>query len=112
MSCKITCRWMEKNKYLVNPDGQVFPCCYLSNVYYFSKRMKEIGKWDDLFSGHKAEMKQYLLIEYEKREKENNIFENSIEDIIKGEWFSKILLESWESEDTLHVQCKRMCSDG
>ena len=76
MNCTIKCQWGDKDKYLVNPDGQVFPCCYLSNVYYFSKRMKDIGKYDELlieFPGHHAEMSQHLLVEYQKREKENNI---------------------------------------
>ena len=75
--------------------------------------MKAIGKYDELlieFPGHHAEMSQHLLVEYEKREKENNIFENEIDKIVTGEWFSKILPESWEKEETLHVQCKRMCS--
>lgn len=110
MSCTIKCQWGERDKYLVNPDGQVFPCCYLSNVYYFSKRMEAIGKWDELYPGHKGEMAQHLLVEYEKREEENNIFKNDVTDIVRGEWFSKILPESWESEETLHVQCKRMCT--
>jgi hypothetical protein len=95
---------------LTNPDGQVFPCCYLSNVYYYSKRFEELGKWDELFPGHKLEMDQHLLVEYEKRKKENNIFETPIDEIIKGEWFSKILPESWENDETVHVQCKRMCN--
>ena len=112
MSCMIKCQWGEKDKYLVNPDGQVFPCCYLSNVYYYSKRFEKMGKLDELYPGHKAEMSQHLLVEYEKLEDENNIFKNDIADIVQGKWFSKILPESWDNEETLHVQCKRMCSNG
>ena len=27
---KIVCQWRENgNRYMVNPDGQVFQCCYL-----------------------------------------------------------------------------------
>lgn len=106
-SPKIKCQWAKDNKYLVNPDGQVFPCCYLANLYYYSMRLGLNS--ENLFSGHKAEMSQHLMVEYAKLEKENNINHTEISDIMNGEWFSKILPESWDSEDTLHVQCKRMC---
>lgn len=108
---KIKCRWMEDNKYLVNPDGQVFPCCYLSNVYYFSKRIEALDKLDKLPDGHKAEMAQHLLVNYSENEKDNNIFHKNIEEIISGEWFSKVLPESWNDEKTLHVQCRRICGE-
>ena len=110
-SCNIKCRWADLNKYLVNPDGQVFPCCYLSNVYYFCKRMEALGEYDKLPDGHKMEINQHLLTEYDRLKDENNIFKNNIEDILSGEWFTKILPESWESEETLHAQCKRICTD-
>ena len=28
----IQCEWLKDNRVLVNPDGQVWPCCYLGNV--------------------------------------------------------------------------------
>ena len=36
-----------------------------------------------------------------KRKAELNIFTNDLEDILNDEWFTKILPESWESEDTI-----------
>ena len=34
---KIICQWEKVDKVLINPDGQVFPCCYLSNPAYTAK---------------------------------------------------------------------------
>ena len=31
---KILCRWLEKKRLVVNPDGQVHPCCYFGNYHY------------------------------------------------------------------------------
>ena len=30
----IECEWKNNNRVIVNPDGQVWPCCYLSNLAY------------------------------------------------------------------------------
>lgn len=105
----VTCQWATRNKYLVNPDGQVLPCCYLANLHYYAKQLGINS--DQLYSGHKAEMAQNLMAEYNRLADDNNINNKDISEIMNGEWFSKILPESWESEDTLHVQCKRMCSN-
>jgi hypothetical protein len=32
-----------------------------------------------------------------------------VESIVNGKWFKETLPESWKSEDTVHIQCKRMC---
>ena len=43
MPC-IECIWGKDNRFLVNPDGQVWPCCYLGNIGYTEKingRFKE-----------------------------------------------------------------------
>lgn len=106
----IKCKWMEEKRILVNPDGQVFPCCYLANVYYMSKQFFDQDREAQLYDGHKAEMKQMLLKKYAENEKENNIFETDMDTILNGEWLTKTLPESWESEDTVHIQCKRVCS--
>jgi len=29
---KIICEWAEKNRYLQNFNGQVYPCCYLVQI--------------------------------------------------------------------------------
>ena len=33
-----------------------------------------------------------------------------LEDILNDEWFTKILPESWESEDTISIPCKNICT--
>ena len=51
------------------------------------------------------------MAEYFKREEELNVFHNRMADILNNEWFTKILPESWNSDETIHIQCKRMCTE-
>jgi hypothetical protein len=110
MANKVRCRWQEDKRLLVNPDGQAMPCCYLANLYYQSALFTKNERQDELFEGHKAQFNHPVMTEYFKREKELNVFYTTMEDILDNEWFTKILPESWESEETIHIQCKRMCS--
>jgi hypothetical protein len=130
---KTHCKWIEDDEQmLVNPDGQVLPCCYLSNYFTVDKRppipveMIKDGKvkkeyvWDTF---HKIEdqlyhidfvnlevSREYLFQEYEKRKDKLNIFTNDLKDILNDEWFTKILPESWESENTIAGPCKEICT--
>ena len=72
--------------------------------------MESLGQYDELPAGHKMEINQHLLTEYDRLKGDNNIFEKNIEDILSGEWFTQILPESWDSEEKLHAQCKRICT--
>ena len=47
---------------------------------------------------------------YNKYSKELNIFENSIEDILKHKWWDE-LQESWKSDSQLDERCKRFCGE-
>jgi carbonic anhydrase len=53
----------------------------------------------------------YLYKEYDKRKDELNIFKNDLGDILNNEWYTKILPESWESEETIAGPCYRICTD-
>ena len=95
---RIKCEWMERNRLLINPDGQVLPCCYLANPSY----TKSITKSDKIYQG-------YVMDQYDSDKEKYNIHNNDMKDIIKGKWFTKTLPESWEDETkTLH-QCKQFC---
>lgn len=109
MAKKICCRWEQDKRLLVNPDGQALPCCYLANVYYQSKIFKQNGNYDKLFAGHKAQMEHEVLKSYMENEDKYNVFKTDVEDIVNGEWFVETLPKSWKSEETVHIQCKRMC---
>jgi len=81
-SC-ISCKWLNARRILVNPDGQVLPCCYLGNSFYRN--------------GYPYNME------------EHNIFKKPLEDILKeSDWFNKELPESWETNPI--KQCEKFCS--
>ena len=121
---KTHCKWMEDDEQmLINPDGQVLPCCYLSPYFRIDKMplksreqaWKDFDKIEDqlyhIDLTNYLVHNEYLYKEYEKRKDKLNIFENDLEDILNSEWFTKILPESWENEDTIAGPCKRICTD-
>lgn len=109
MAKKISCIWERDKRLLVNPDGQAFPCCYLSNNYYQSTVYEEEGKYDSLPDGHKANIEHPVMKEYHENRDHFNVFKMDVESILNSQWFTKTLPESWLNEDTVHFQCKRMC---
>lgn len=106
MSC-IECIWAKDNKFLVNPDGQVWPCCYLANQAF---KFKENGKWADkeLIAKGVDDITNPIIQEYRKRADELNINNNSLEDILNHEWFTDTLPRSWTGNNP-HRICVMMC---
>ena len=104
----IVCRWMEEDKFLVNPDKQVWPCCYLANQGY---KWRVTGKYNDPDILHRGvdDITNPVMQEYYKNEKELNLMNNSLEDILNHDWFKKTLPESWDT-DNPHRFCMVMCS--
>jgi len=118
---KTVCKWMvDDEMLLVNPDGQVLPCCYLSNFFTTkNNEIKEPNTWewdpmtDQLYHFDRANHNlhnEYVYKEYQKRKDKLNIFTNDLETILNDEWFTKILPESWESDDTILNACKKVCT--
>jgi len=92
----ISCKWLKMRMVLVNPDGQVLPCCYIANNYY------QFGA--QVFNGQ-------TMLDYKKEEKDNNIFHKPLEDILaESNWFNDTLPESWDSKEPVR-QCVRYCSN-
>ena len=95
----ITCVWAQRNRIVINPDGQVLPCCYLCNTHYNNK---EGGPgYDDKFAESEL-MKKY-------KDKEFNVFNKNLLDIIAQPWFKKELKDSFTSGKPLK-QCVTFCS--
>lgn len=91
----ISCRWLDLRLVLVNPDGQVLPCCYLANNYY--------ERGPESFNNE-------TMMLYKGQEKEHNIFNKPLEMILaESPWFNKQLPESWESDNPIS-QCVKWCS--
>jgi len=92
---QITCSWASRNRILINPDGQVLPCCYLCNPYFENN--------DDIMHKHE------LIKDYKKKDKSYNVFHRNLLDIIKEPWFKKDLKDSFTSGKPLK-QCVTFCS--
>ena len=124
---KTHCKWMEDDeKLLVQPDGQILPCCYLSNYYAANniplKSKEEVyDNVDTNFRRIEDQLyyidlvnyevhNEYLYKEYNKRKDKLNIFTNDLEDILSNEWFTKILPESWEDPKKIAGPCKKICT--
>ena len=95
----IKCKWAEGNRVIVNPDGQVFPCCYLANGMYQAKIEENTYRIN----------LEHVDIEYKKSEDELNLKNKPIGAILNHEWFSKTLPESWEDESKTHRNCRMFC---
>ena len=101
----IKCRWLEKGRIVVNPDGQVHPCCYFANFNYIAKNTDPEGyrkNWDGT-SNHS------IMSEYEKDRDDLNVNNKSMKEILSHKWYSKSLPDSWKEQDTRHEICIRFC---
>lgn len=119
---QIKCEWMAKNSALVNIDGQVYPCCYLADSFtllnIFGRNIKddfpdEINYGGANWSKSKQkdlDKKIHLVEEYFKYKDELNLKNNSLENILNHEWFTKTLPESWKNDDLIHKKCKKHCN--
>ena len=91
---KIICKWREAKKVMIMADGQVFQCCYLKEdfpVNHFRTDWKD----DPVVSKYNFE--------------QNNLRNKRLKNILKNEWFTKILPDSWKNPDTAPVACQLNC---
>lgn len=95
---KINCKWEIDNRVLVNPDGQVLPCCYFANSHFFNS----ITNKENNLVTHP------LIKHYNQYKKSHNVFHNNLLDIIKSDWFRKKLPDSWNSDSPV-PQCSKHC---
>jgi len=106
----IKCEWAKHNRFVVNPDGQVWPCCYLATLEYVSTIFKDIDRYDEVIQQHQNEMNHPVMKAYLENKQKHNAFNVPVNEILESEWFKKILPESWESEETTHGKCKHFCT--
>jgi hypothetical protein len=100
---------MEMNKFLINPDKQVYPCCYLGNQGYKFK----VNDWYDdpaIIAKEPSDVTHPVMLNYNKNKDALNLENNSIQNILEHEWYTKTLPESWDS-DQPHRLCTLMCSE-
>jgi|TARA_E500000318_G_scaffold51505_1_gene48190 hypothetical protein len=106
MSKCISCEWKNNEVVIVNPDGQVFPCCYLSNLAY----KYDITKDDRLYKTENENKNKHIMKEYMENKNEYNIFNKPLDQILKSKWFDETLPKSWENYDDAYYKCKRKCT--
>ena len=110
---KIVCKWLKDNRVLVNPDGQVLPCCYLANPAWgieqsYKGEVTHTQKYRDVQYGPGGAS---IIKEYNDDKEKYNIHNNDMKDILKGKWFTKTLPDSWKDETKTIVQCKMWCGE-
>lgn len=104
LTTRITCRWGgPRNEIVVNPDGQILPCCYHQNNYFLA-----LNKNIEFLNTTFLQTPEY--IEYEKNKKKYNIFHTPLSEIIDSKWYSETLPDSMNSDNPIHG-CVRNCSN-
>lgn len=97
---QIKCQWLEKDQVLVNPDGQVLPCCYLGNSNFLNKH--------DITQGDTWQ-KYDVLLKYTENKEDYNLNHKTMDEILLSDWFNIDLPKSWESYETLPSPCWTFC---
>ena len=118
--CGVICEWMQSRRAIVNPDGQVIPCCFIANVLYMVDKTDTVDELtkqrNDVTDqiGHKdiikrRFLKDKVLINYYENRDKFNIFKRPLKDILADDWFNKDLPESWNDSDNVPTQCWWNC---
>jgi len=94
MAKKIRCEWANKQRFVTNPDGQIWPCCYFANLDFYLKNNPTP------FQGHVNQSKHPVYQAYDSDRDRYNANNHPPHEILQDEWFSKTLPESWEGTDS------------
>lgn len=119
--CGIECEWLDTNRLIVNPDGQVVPCCFFANSLYVSKKFnypKHYNPKDHPFE-LKDEMVKYrltatetvadpILRSYIEQEDDLNVNNKPLHEIVEHDWFN-MLYQSWDDSNSVSPICVRNC---
>ena len=93
---KIVCQWRENNnRYMVNPDGQVFQCCFLKINF---------DDEDYFVKGKHAWVDEYL-----DNKKKYNLNNRTMKEIVDDDLFAKKLPKTWVNIDTAPRPCQKYC---
>lgn len=99
---KILCRWASINKVVINPDGQVLPCCYHANNQYKRLFNDNMSKWPDITH-------EIYRDDYHKNLKSYNVFYTPLTSIIESKWYTQSLPNSIKSNNPIQ-SCVKHCS--
>lgn len=120
--CNIKCQWMESGRLIVNPDGQVIPCCFFANSIFVSKMFNYPSSYNpkEHKFGLKDELTKYrltaaettndnILKSYIDHAEDLNAYNHSIEEILNHSWFQN-LYSSWTDVNRVSPLCVKHCS--
>jgi len=94
------CPWKDEGEVQIDPWGTVWPCCHIS--LYGGDRASESMSIASDFS---QEAEDDNLIN--KGQRDNNLHDNSLKDILNGYWFNDILNNAIENADW--KVCRKNC---
>lgn len=109
---EIACEWGMKQEVVINPDGQVFPCCFLANGIYphtygeFKDRKAAAAVYDVSDAGG---VYHPIMQEYIARKDDFNVNLRPLNEILHDKWYQITLLESIKSATPIK-QCVWHCS--
>ena len=92
----VDCQWLNNRRIVINPDGQVLPCCYFANASYKNKNLNN-------------QQKDSMLNKYSDNSKDLNIFTNPIDKILQHSWFDE-LYKSFSDSDKISNKCLTFCT--
>jgi MoaA/NifB/PqqE/SkfB family radical SAM enzyme len=95
---EIVCSFRNEGMLFLSWEAKLWPCCFISNVFYESELKNRI-------------FRQHFLSKYE--EGFNDLNKRSFDEIVSSSLFKKDLVQSWKdggSKDKLAFRCVERCS--
>jgi len=90
----ITCKMLHEREIFVDWSGKVFPCCWFASDYFFD---------------HDTHLKQ---VDVEYGTNWNSLHHHSLDEILKHEYYSKLLYKSWIKGSRFYSEeCFKKCGD-
>ena len=111
VQCKAIINPQNRKDIYIDYDGTVWPCCWTGQMRYSVDFSEE---WTS-----ENMLKYYWLINYDRKYNEkhgkswNNLFHNSLKDIIETDWYANDLNDSWNSisENLVLRPCLKKCAN-
>ena len=96
---KIVCKFMNgTTSTVVNPDGQVWPCCYLCNEIKGNPLARQ-------------ENDHEVLKLYHKEKHKYNLKNDTLKNILNKDWFTKDLPNSFKDAERAPDECQHICKE-
>jgi MoaA/NifB/PqqE/SkfB family radical SAM enzyme len=93
---EVSCIYKDERKMIyVSWDGLIWPCCFWGNARYVNEEKRSLmEKWTTQKYGDGF----------------NDLYQQSLDDILKGALFQNDLVESWKNNSEMKWRCAEKCS--